>query len=94
MEAFVKTPFSVCEERDIKGLYKLARAGKIKDFTGIHISYEEPDGAEMVLETCRFSVEELVTQIASYLDKHVGFVALCWVFVKRRLSNLFCYLVF
>ncbi len=49
VEVFVDTPLEVCEGRDPKGLYKKARAGEIKGFTGIDDPYEEPEGAEVVL---------------------------------------------
>jgi adenylylsulfate kinase-like enzyme len=50
MEVFMKTPLEVCEQRDVKGLYKKARAGVIKNFTGIDDPYEVPEAAEVVLE--------------------------------------------
>ena len=50
VEIYVKTSLDVCEERDVKGLYKLAREGKIKEFTGISDPYEEPEGAEIELD--------------------------------------------
>jgi len=50
LEVFMKIPIEVCEQRDPKGLYKAARAGKIKGFTGIDDPYEEPDNAEIVIE--------------------------------------------
>eukprot|EP00898_Chlorokybus_atmophyticus_P002017 jgi/Chlat1/2816/Chrsp187S02972 len=51
IEVYMKIPLEVCEQRDPKGLYKLARAGKIKGFTGIDDPYEEPENAEVVMET-------------------------------------------
>eukprot|EP00897_Mesotaenium_endlicherianum_P001420 jgi/Mesen1/1305/ME000013S00798 len=53
IEIYMKIPLSVCEQRDPKGLYKLARAGKIKGFTGIDDPYEEPDKAELVVEVAK-----------------------------------------
>jgi sulfate adenylyltransferase len=50
VEIYVKTSLEVCEKRDVKGLYKLAREGKIKEFTGISDPYEEPEGAEIVVD--------------------------------------------
>eukprot|EP01024_Parvocaulis_polyphysoides_P021543 TRINITY_DN201_c0_g1_i1.p2 TRINITY_DN201_c0_g1~~TRINITY_DN201_c0_g1_i1.p2 ORF type:complete len:263 (-),score=45.19 TRINITY_DN201_c0_g1_i1:276-1064(-) len=52
IEVYMKIPIEICEERDPKGLYKAARAGKIKGFTGIDDPYEEPENAEVVIE-CR-----------------------------------------
>jgi bifunctional enzyme CysN/CysC len=67
IEVFVKCPLDVCEKRDPKGLYKKARAGEIKDFTGIQAPYEEPEKAEIVLQTDKHSVDECVAQVMDYL---------------------------
>ena len=53
VEVYMKIPLSVCEERDPKGLYKAARAGKIKGFTGIDDPYEEPENAEIEMEVAK-----------------------------------------
>ncbi|MBD2798679.1 adenylyl-sulfate kinase, partial [Xenorhabdus sp. 18] len=58
IEVFVKCPIEECEKRDPKGLYKKARQGDIKDFTGIDSPYEEPDRAELIVETHKYSIEE------------------------------------
>jgi len=58
VEIHVATPLSVCEERDVKGLYKRARAGKILDFTGVSDPYEEPQNPEITIDTSDISVEE------------------------------------
>jgi sulfate adenylyltransferase len=50
VEIYVKTSLDLCEKRDVKGLYKLAREGKIKEFTGISDPYEEPEGAEIIVD--------------------------------------------
>ena len=68
---YVNTPIETCEQRDIKGLYKKARLGEIKDFTGIDSAYEEPINPEIILDTCNNSIEQCVNQIINYLDKHV-----------------------
>ncbi|MBI4034525.1 bifunctional sulfate adenylyltransferase/adenylylsulfate kinase [Candidatus Saccharibacteria bacterium] len=65
----VSTPLKVCEQRDRKGLYSAARAGKIKEFTGISDPYEEPSDAELVLDTEEFTPEESANQILLYLEK-------------------------
>jgi len=70
IEIFVKTPLEVCEERDTKGLYKKAREGIIKDFTGISAPYEEPENPELVIETDKLSIEESVNKIADYLKEN------------------------
>ncbi len=67
IEIFVKAPLEVCEERDPKGLYKKARAGEIKHFTGIDDPYEEPENPELVIETDKLSIEESVDKIIKYL---------------------------
>lgn len=65
----VATPLEVCEDRDRKGLYAAARAGKIKEFTGISDPYEEPADADIVLNTTEFTPEELANQILLHLEK-------------------------
>ena len=69
IEVFVKAPLSICEDRDPKGLYKKARDGVIKEFTGISAPYEEPENPEIILETDKLSVEESVAAITNYLKK-------------------------
>jgi adenylylsulfate kinase len=64
----------VCEERDVKGLYKKARAGEIKEFTGISSPYEEPVNAELVLDTSRQSLDESVEAVLGLLRQR-GIVA-------------------
>ena len=67
LEVFVNTPLDVCEDRDPKGLYKKARAGEIKHFTGIDDPYEAPDKPEITLRTDQNSIEESVVQIMEEL---------------------------
>jgi len=66
VEVFVDTPLEICEQRDPKGLYQQARAGKITGFTGIDAPYEAPDSAEIVLPGQR-PVEDLAQQVVDYL---------------------------
>lgn len=66
-EVFVDTPLAVCESRDPKGLYKKARAGEIKAFTGISSAYEAPESPEVHLHTDEHSVEALVDQCIASL---------------------------
>nr|WP_239584285.1 adenylyl-sulfate kinase [Aquibacillus albus] len=72
IEIFVSTPLEVCEERDVKGLYKKARAGEIPNFTGITSPYEAPENPEIEIDTSKYSLEEatdlVVKQIMKYLD--------------------------
>lgn len=67
IEVFVDTPIAVCEQRDPKGLYKKARAGEIRGFTGIDDPYEAPLSAEIVLEGDSASPEILARQVIDYL---------------------------
>lgn len=70
-EVYVNTPLSVCEQRDVKGLYAKVRTGEIKSFTGIHKSapYEVPKNPELTIQTITYSVEECVNKILNYIKK-------------------------
>lgn len=70
VEVFVDCALSVAEERDPKGLYKKARAGEIKNFTGIDDPYEAPDAPEIHLRTDEMSLQEEVTIVIDYLMTH------------------------
>ena len=70
IEIHMDTPLETCESRDPKGLYKKARAGEIKNFTGIDSDYEAPLNAEITLDTSKQSVPECVEQIIEYLSSH------------------------
>ena len=74
IEVYISCPIEVCEQRDRKGLYAKARAGLIKGFTGIDDPYEEPEKAEIVIETAKLSVEEAAATILLYLENE-GFIA-------------------
>lgn len=63
VEVFIDTPIEICEQRDVKGLYKKARAGEIKDFTGINAPFEAPENAAIVVKTAHKTVEESVNTI-------------------------------
>ncbi|AEA33041.1 adenylyl-sulfate kinase [Hippea maritima] len=67
IEVFVDTPIEVCEQRDPKGLYKKARKGEIKEFTGIDSPYEPPLSPEIHLKTDKLSVNECVEKIVIFL---------------------------
>jgi adenylylsulfate kinase len=69
VEVYVKCPIEVCRERDVKGLYKLADEGKLKGFTGIDDPYEEPDDAELVIETDKETPEVSVQRILLKLEE-------------------------
>lgn len=70
VEIFVNAPLEVCEKRDIKGLYKKARAGEIPLFTGISDGYESPDRPDIELRTAEEPVEECVDKVIKYLVSH------------------------
>jgi len=63
VEIFVNTSLEECENRDVKGLYKKARAGEIKDFTGVNAPYEAPDNPDVEIITDGLSIEECVSKI-------------------------------
>lgn len=69
IEVFVKVPLEVAEQRDPKGLYKKARAGEIKQFTGIDAPYEEPLNPELVIDTSKLSLEESADMVINYLKE-------------------------
>ena len=69
IEVFVDCPVEECEKRDVKGLYKKAREGIIKGFTGIDDPYEEPTNAEIVIKTSELSIEESTNKILDYLGE-------------------------
>jgi adenylyl-sulfate kinase len=71
-EIFVDTPLEVCEERDPKCLYKKARAGEIRDFTGIDAPYQAPENPEITLHTERQDVTEAVTNVMDKLLPQLG----------------------
>ncbi len=69
VEVYVKCPLEACEQRDVKGLYAKARAGQIKQFTGIDDPYEEPLHPEVIVETDREKVEESAHKILKRLEE-------------------------
>ena len=69
IEVYVDTPLSVCEQRDVKGLYAKARAGEIPNFTGISSPFEAPKNPEIRIDTTNISAEEAANQIVEFLSK-------------------------
>jgi len=69
-EVFVRADLAVCEQRDPKGLYRRARTGEIKDFTGISAPYEPPEAPELVVDTGSLSVEQCVDRILAHVSQH------------------------
>jgi bifunctional enzyme CysN/CysC len=72
VEVFVDTPLEVAEQRDVKGLYIKARAGQLRNFTGIDSPYEAPGHAEIVLDTVREAPEALATKVVEWLHSQTG----------------------
>lgn len=73
IEVFVDTPVETCEERDPKGLYKKARSGEIKGFTGVDDPYEPPSNPEVIIRTNEKEPHEIVNQLFDFLVNH-GYV--------------------
>jgi adenylylsulfate kinase len=69
LEIYTKASIETCEKRDTKGLYKKAREGIIKDFTGINAPYEEPEKPELILDTDKETIEESVGKIMKKLEE-------------------------
>jgi adenylylsulfate kinase len=69
VEIHVRAPLEVCESRDPKGLYKKARAGEIKGFTGIDDPYEEPQSPELVVDSAATPAEQLADQVIDWLEQ-------------------------
>lgn len=67
IEIYLDTDLSVCEKRDVKGLYEKARAGKIKDFTGIGADYEKPLNPEIVIDTGKLNIKKSLALIIKFL---------------------------
>ena len=72
-EIYVKADVSTCESRDPKGLYKKARSGEIQQFTGISAPYEEPEAAELVVDTTALPIEESVRAVVDYVERNFTF---------------------
>jgi adenylyl-sulfate kinase len=68
VEVYLNVPLEVCEQRDSKGLYAKARAGKLKEFTGVSAPYEAPANPEIELSTAQLQVSECVARIIAFLD--------------------------
>ena len=69
VEVFVRAPLEVCERRDPKGLYRKARAGELRGFTGIDAPYEEPLTPELVVDTTSAAPDELAGQVLAWLER-------------------------
>jgi adenylyl-sulfate kinase len=72
LEVYINAPLQVCEQRDPKGLYAKARAGKLKEFTGVSAPYEPPTHPDIELRTNEFTVPECIAKVSAVLDPILG----------------------
>ena len=72
-EVWVKAPLEICQQRDPKGLYAKAAAGKVNDIAGMHYPFEDPENAEVVIDTDRCSIEEATAKVLSRLEE-LGYI--------------------
>jgi bifunctional enzyme CysN/CysC len=68
-EVFINAPLEICEQRDTKGLYRKARAGEIKEFTGVSAPYEAPLKPDLMIPTAETAVEDCVRQLVGYVER-------------------------
>jgi adenylyl-sulfate kinase len=71
IEVFVDTPIEICEQRDVKGLYKKARTGELKNFTGIDSPYERPENADITIATHRMSVNDSINLLLELIEPKI-----------------------
>ena len=69
LEIYCRCSLDVCEERDVKGLYKRARKGEIKDFTGLTAPYEEPENPELIVDTDKQTIKESAESVIRFLEE-------------------------
>jgi len=70
LEVYVKCSIDSCEKRDVRGMYKKARNGKISNFIGIHVTYEPPTKPELIVDTENSTISHSVQKVLDYLDKN------------------------
>jgi adenylylsulfate kinase len=70
IEIYVSCPLEVCEQRDVKGLYQLARTGKIKNYTGISSPYELPENPDLIIETHKCDVDKCVNNVLRFIKEN------------------------
>ncbi len=73
IEVFVDTPIEICEQRDVKGLYKKARAGEVKNFTGIDSPYERPENPDIIIPTHQINVDESLTLLLKLIEPKISY---------------------
>lgn len=71
IEVFVDTPLEVCEQRDVKGLYKKARAGEVKNFTGIDSPYERPENPDVIIPTHQMNVDDSLDLLLKFVTPRI-----------------------
>ena len=71
-EVYINAPLQVCESRDVKGLYRRARAGEIKEFTGVSAPYEPPLAPELVINTAEWTVARCIAELAVYVQQRLA----------------------
>lgn len=71
MEVFIDAPLEVCEQRDVKGLYKMARSGEIASFTGISDPFEAPDHPDVLVNTHKLSISESITLLIDQIERRI-----------------------
>ena len=69
LEVYVKCSINSCEKRDVRGMYKKARSGKMSNFIGIHVTYEPPINPELVVDTENSTIDDSVQKILDWLEK-------------------------
>jgi adenylylsulfate kinase len=72
VEVYINTSLEECEKRDVKGLYKKARRGEIKDFTGINAPYEAPESPDIEIKTEQFNIDQSVSKIMDYIRQKLN----------------------
>jgi bifunctional enzyme CysN/CysC len=71
-EIYINAPLEVCEARDSKGLYRRARAGEIKDFTGVSAPYEPPTAADLVIPTDLWAIDRCLSELMDFVDRRLS----------------------
>ena len=72
MQVYIKASYEACEERDVKGLYAKAKSGEVKQFTGKDSLFEEPDNADLILDTETLSIEEATQQLIDVVSPRIA----------------------
>ena len=73
IQVYIKASYEACEERDVKGLYAKAKRGEVKQFTGKDSLFEEPDNADLILDTELLSIEEATQQLIDAVSPRIAY---------------------